>query len=49
MFNLEENRGTDGIDSRSGESLDKIYKKRGTSPQPITKNFPSQERLQINK
>jgi hypothetical protein len=33
MFNLEENRGTElGIDSRSGESLDKIYKKRGASP-----------------
>ena len=33
MFNLEERNGDQlGIDSRSGESLDKIYKKRVGSP-----------------
>jgi hypothetical protein len=41
MFNLEDR------DSRSGESLDKIYKKRVVSPQPTTniKSYPSQEQL----
>jgi hypothetical protein len=45
MFNLEEGKGGPDIESRSGESLDKIYKKRNISPNPLNniKSFPSQE------